>query len=89
VLNLTIKFNAIYIGVCDVGKSSNDLVSLRSCEGIKEDAVAISDGFEILGEPVPQPSLVLVCVSRNCSLIGSFSSNEVNHELILLGSGTI
>ena len=67
----------------------NDLVSLRSCEGIEEEVVADSNGFKILGEAVPQPSLVLVCASRNCSFTGSFSSNKVNHELILLGSGTI
>ena len=47
------------------------------------------DGGEVLVEPSPRPSLVLVCASRNCSFTGSFSSNEINHELISLGNGTI
>ena len=47
------------------------------------------DGFEILGEAVPGLSLVFVCASRNCSFTGSSISNKVDHELILLGSGTI
>ncbi len=38
---------------------------------------------------VNRPSVVLVCASRNCSFTGSLCSNEVSHELILLGSGTI
>ena len=67
----------------------DDLVLLRSCEGIKEDVLANSAGIETLGEAVPQPSLIPVCASRNCSFMGSFSSNKVNHELILLDSGTI
>ncbi len=71
------------------GKGIDDLVSLESCEGVEEDVVADSDGLEVSGEASPRPSLVLVCASRNCSLTGSFCSNEVSHELILLGSGAI
>ena len=48
-----------------------------------------SNGVEVLVEPSPRPSLVLVCASRNCSFTGSLSSNEVNHELISLGNCTI
>jgi hypothetical protein len=47
------------------------------------------DGIEVLGEAIPRPSVVLVCASCNCSFTGSFSSNEVSHELISLGSGTM
>jgi hypothetical protein len=47
------------------GKSSDDLVSLRSREGVEEDVVADADGFEIPGETVPRPSVLLVCASRN------------------------
>ncbi len=71
------------------GKSFNDLVLLRSHEGVKEDVEADADGFKIPGEMVPQPSVVLVCASRNCSLTGSFCSNKVSHKLISLGNGTI
>ncbi len=71
------------------GKSSNDLVLLRSREGVKEDAVADAVGFEIPGETVPGPSVVLVCASRNYSFTGSFCSNKVSHKLILLGNDTI
>jgi hypothetical protein len=71
------------------GKGTNDLVLLGTCEGVKEDVVANSDGLEVLGEASPRPSLVLVCASRNCSLTGSFCSNEVSHVLILLGSGAM
>jgi hypothetical protein len=63
------------------GKGTDDLVSLGSCEGVKEDVVANSDGLEVSREASPRPSLVLVCASRNCSLTGSFCSNEVSHEL--------
>ncbi len=51
--------------------------------------MADADDSEVLGESVPRLSLVLVCTSRNCSFTGSLCSNEVSHELILLGSGTI
>jgi hypothetical protein len=71
------------------GKDSDDLVSLGSGEGVKEDVVANSDGLEVSGETVPQPSMVLVCASHNCSFTGSFCSNKVSHKLILLGSGAI
>ncbi len=71
------------------GKSSDDIVSLRSRKGVKEDVVANTNGFEIPGEMVPLPSVVLVCASRNCSFTGSFCSNKVSHKLILLGNGTI
>ncbi len=70
------------------GKSSNDLVSLRSCEGVEKDVVANANGFKIPGETVPQLSVVLVCASCNCSFTGSFCSNEVSHKLILLGNCT-
>jgi hypothetical protein len=62
---------------------------MGSCEGVKEDIVAESDGLEVLGETSPRPSLVLVCASRNCSFTGSFCSNDVSHELISLGSGAM
>ncbi len=71
------------------GKGTNDLVSLGSCEGVQEDVVADSDGLKVSGEAWPQPSLDLVCASRNCSLTGSFCSNKVSHELILFGSGAM
>jgi hypothetical protein len=71
------------------GKGSIDLVSLGSCEGVKEDVVANSNGLKVSGEMVPRPSVVLVCASRNCSFMGSFCSNKVSHKLILLGSGAI
>ena len=51
--------------------------------------VAESDGVEIHGELSPRPSLVVMCASRNCSFTGSFCSNKVGHELILLGSSTL
>jgi hypothetical protein len=70
-------------------KSSDDLVLLRSSKRVKEDVVADADGFEIPGETVPRPSVVLVCASCNCSFMGSFCSNKVSHKLILLGNGTI
>jgi hypothetical protein len=69
------------------GKSSDDLALLRSYEGVEEDVEANANGFEIPGET--QPSVVLVCASRNCSFTGSFCSNNVSHKLILLGNGTI
>ncbi len=71
------------------GKSSDDLVSLGSGEGVEKDIVANSDGLKVSGETVPRPSVVLVCASHNCSFTGSFCSNEVSHELISLGSGAI
>ena len=71
------------------GKGTDDLVSLGSCEGAKENVVADSNGLEVSGEALPRLSLVLVCASRNCSLAGSFCSNEVGHELISLGSGAM
>ena len=71
------------------GKGSNDLVPLVSGERLKVQVMAESDGVKILGETLPGLSLVLVCASSNCSFTGSFSSNEINHELISLGSGTI
>jgi hypothetical protein len=71
------------------GKGTDDLVSLGSCEGVEEDVVADSNGLEVLGKALPRPSLVLVCASRNCSLMGSFCSNEASHELILLGSSAM
>jgi hypothetical protein len=71
------------------GKGSNDLVSLGSGEGVEEDVVAGSNGLKIPGETVPRLSVVLVCASRNCSFTGSFCSNKVSHELILLGSSAI
>ena len=51
--------------------------------------MADANGYEVLGESVPQRSVVLVCASRNCSFMGSLFSNEVIHELISLGSATI
>jgi hypothetical protein len=48
-----------------------------------------ANGSEVLGELVPQPGMVLVCASPKCSFTGSLCSDEVSHELILLGSGTI
>jgi hypothetical protein len=71
------------------GKGANDLVSLGSCEGVKEDVVADTDRSEVLGKTVTQPSVVVVCASCNCSFTGSFSSNEVSHKLISLGIGVI
>ncbi len=71
------------------GKGSDDLALLGSCEGVEKDVVANSDGLKVSGETVPRPSVVLVCASHNCSFMGSFCSNEVSHELILLGSGAI
>ncbi len=71
------------------GKGSDELVPLGSGEGLEVHVVAESDGGEVHGELSPRPSLVLVCVSRNCSFTGSFLSNEVSHELILLGSGAM
>ena len=71
------------------GKGSNDPVLLGSCEGFEVRVVAESNGVEIHRESLPQPSLVFVCASRNCSLTSSFCSNKVSHELILLRSGTI
>jgi hypothetical protein len=71
------------------GKGSNDLVSLGSCEGVEEDVVTNSNGLEVSGEKVPRLSMVLVCASHNCSFTGSFCSNKVSHELILLGIGAI
>jgi hypothetical protein len=71
------------------GKGTDDLVLLGSCEGVKEDVVADSNGLEVLGKASPRPSLVLVCASRNCSLTGSFCSNKVSHKLISLGSGAM
>jgi hypothetical protein len=56
-------------------KGSDDPVSLRSCEGVKEDVIADADGSKVFGEPVPQLSVVLVCASCNCSFAGSFSRN--------------
>ncbi len=35
------------------GKGSNDLVLLRSGEGVKEDVIADADGSKVLGESVP------------------------------------
>ncbi len=71
------------------GKGANDLVLLGFFEEVKKDIMANTDGSKVLGEMVPCPSVVLVCASRNCSFMGSFSSNKVSHELILLGSGSI
>jgi hypothetical protein len=70
-------------------KGTNDLVSLESCKGGEEDVMVDSDGSEVLGETVPQPSIIVVCASRNCFFTGSFISNKVSHKLILLGSGAI
>ena len=72
-----------------MAKAPMILFLLGSCEGVEEDVVADSDGLEVSGEASPRPSLVLVCASRNCSLTGSFCSNEVSHELISLGSGAM
>ena len=47
------------------------------------------DASKVLGDMVPRSSVVLVCASHNCYCTGSFSSNSVSHELILLGSGAI
>ncbi len=71
------------------GKRANDLVSSGSCEGVEEDFVANANGSKVLGELLPQQSMVLMCVSCNCSFTGSFCSNEVSHKLILLGRVTI
>ncbi len=51
--------------------------------------MANANGSEVLGESVPRLSMVLVCASRNCSFTGTHCSDEVSHELISLGSGTI
>ncbi len=71
------------------GKGANDLVLFGSCERVEEDIVANADGSEVLGELLPQPSVVLVCASCNCSFPGNFCSNKVSHELILLGRVSI
>ncbi len=45
--------------------------------------VTEANGAKILGEAVPQLSVVLVCAPRNCSFTGNFCSNEISHKLIL------
>ncbi len=71
------------------GKDTNDFVALGSCEGVKEDILTETNGAKVLSEVVPQPNVVLVCASCNFSFTGSFCSDEISHELILLGRGTI
>jgi hypothetical protein len=64
-------------------------VWLGLCDGIKEDVVTKANGCMELGEAVSQPSVILVCASRNCSFTSSFFSNKISQELILLGRGAI
>jgi len=71
------------------GKASDDLVSLGTGERVEESVVGEADGVEVEAEAFPRPRSVVVCASRNCSFTGSFSSDEVSHELISLGSCTI
>jgi hypothetical protein len=71
------------------GKGTNDLVLLGSSEGVEEDVMADANNSKVLGESAPQPSMVLVCAFHNCPFARSLCSDEVSHELILLGSGTI
>jgi hypothetical protein len=67
------------------GRSTKDLVLLGSCEGVKEEVVANTNGSKVLDESLSRPVVVFVCASHNCSFTGSFCSNEVCHDLILLG----
>jgi hypothetical protein len=71
------------------GTGANDLVLLGSHEGVEEDIVADTDGSEELGKTVPHSSMFVMCASCNYSITGSFSSNNVSHELILLGSSAL
>jgi hypothetical protein len=68
------------------GKSTKDFVSLGSCEGVEEEVEANANGSKVLGESLPQPVVVCVCASHNCSFTGSFCSNKISHALISLES---
>ena len=71
------------------GKCSHESDALRSCEAVEEGVVPESDGLCVSNPSSPRPILVLVCFSCNCGFTGSIRSNEVSHETISLGSGTI
>jgi hypothetical protein len=69
------------------GKCSHESDVLKSCESVEEEVVSKSNGFCVC-TPSP-PGLILVLVCRNCGFTGSIRSNQVSHETISLGSGTI
>jgi hypothetical protein len=71
------------------GKSSHDFDLFVSWHSIKEEVVSEAARFTVLCVLNPCPSISLECASINCCLTGSQSSSKVNHEVILLGSGTI
>ncbi len=48
-----------------------------------------SNGCAIFLPSSPSMSCIVVCYSRNCSLMGSCHRSKVSHESILLGSGNM
>ncbi len=59
-----------------------------SGEGFEEEVI-IPDAFVILAPSLPCPRLLCMCTSLYCGFTGYFCSNAINHEVVLLGRGTI
>ena len=68
------------------GKGTHDFNSVLPGEAVKEKVVAESNLLVApFGVLVPCPSLILVCLSTNCCVMGRQSSSEVSYEDISLG----
>ena len=71
------------------GERAKKSVPAASPEAVKEHIVGDSNRSAPLNPSSPRPSLILVCLSRNCSFTGSLRSSEVSQETISFGTGRI
>ena len=71
------------------GKIPQDCKFVLSGHSVEEIVAVETNAVAILGVAGSRPSVLLVCTSANSFFCGNQSSNEVSHEIILLGSGTI
>ena len=72
-----------------MSEGADDFGLLLSIEVGEIEVVGQTGGCAVVCPSFPSPSMVGVCFSLNCGLMGSVRSKEVIQEAISLGSGTM